>query len=270
MGAELQVDDTLWREAVIRAQEATGQGLADVLNSMAADVALRAMQFTPKASAQEIRNLPNNSPMVVTTDQRTGRKHVAPLWVLYVQKRLREKGVTVKYQVRLKKKDWQPKFVNGVWTEGRTKSEFRKIGGSGHTNWSADEQVKASKRIIDARLRSIGFLRAGFIPAARAFADAAGKVVRVSSLRMMLHSERGSSGVAKGGFKLAIAGESPMAEISNSAVSKGKHSSKPGSGDGALVRYAGAALEKAVNFVAQDKLDWAEKHIEKELKRFFS
>lgn len=267
MPSGITVDTSEFETAVREIHAATNRNLPHIVNAMAADVALTAMNLTKKADPQSIKNLPQLQ-QVWTTDPNTGRRHPAPLWVLYVQKRLREHGVTLKYKKRIPKGKRQAKFVNGVWTEGASKSEFRKIGGAGHTNWTAQEQQKASKRIIDARLRSVGFLRAGFIPAARAFADAAGKVLRISTLRMMAHGERGSSGVAKGGFRLATdSGESCFAELWNSAVSSGKHSTKKGGGETALQKYAGSALQQACDQVSAREIAWAEQHMEKEWRK---
>ena len=257
MSNGLTIDDSQWRDAVVKMQEATGRCLADCLNSMGKDVALRAMQFTKKADMTALENY-RESIYANWTNPLNGKTHSAPIWCLYISKRLRKTGVSIQY-VGVRKISKSGKKMMG---------SFKALAGGGSA-WTKAEARAASAKILSARHKTFGFLRAGFIPAALAFWEAEGKtgILRISTNSINRNDLR-YGGVPKGGYKLAVPSEAPSAEMSNSAVSKGKYSSKKGTGETALTQFAGKALEDAVSFVAQDKLDWAERHFEKEFRKF--
>lgn len=265
--------------AIRQTVAATHRSMKDIVNGLARDVAMTAIARTKRASDADIRALESK-----------------PWWPRYIAKRLRSGGVTANYRVRVPKGKQVAKFVNGVWTDGKTRGDRRLLqmsGAKGDDIWSKNKlrlaptsaayrkmmfqngksarkyyqaqgawtqaiARKASQVIIRARLRSVNFLRAGFIPAARAFAQATGRTVKGGG---GVH-DRNSVGVAKGSFKVATELKSPVAEIINSAV--GLKSKTPARG---LAVYAAAGLKQAMEEVPRRQIAWATARLQREFNK---
>ncbi len=268
MSFELHINDSQLRAAIQEIEAATGRDMATILNDLGRDVAMTAVQQTKAASKQEIQNLQNKY-----------------WWPKYVAKRLAKKAVTIGLTRRVKLASGQeaPFYVDpstkramrykvsmsrGGNSKMRSSSygqyfrqRFQKsVGGGAH--YTRQEARAVSKRIINARVRTINFIRAGFLPAARAFASASGR----TDLDL-LRGKNYEYGVAKGSAVLARPGESPVAILINSACSDGKHSTSK-TGDAALVRHGGEGLQKAVNIVGSRELTWAANKLQQTFNRF--
>jgi hypothetical protein len=113
---------------------------------------------------------------------------------------------------------------------------------------------RAAERLIRARQATAGFIRAGWIPAA--------KKLQAFVQRGRIPPLAGRRRPGKGGAIPATSERDPWAEVINTSVSK-----SPTSGE-ALERYGGPALQRAVDFVANDMKTHAEGLMEKRARQY--
>lgn len=214
MQPTIQLDTRVFNAVFQQYAKHNRRDWAEICNDKALDVAFRALKETPKADV-------------------SGVKAVA-------------------------QKDWWPKYVAKRIVSKKGVSFTRKVGGVKQKlhyqgrGYTRDEARKVSAGIIAARVRSLAFLKSGWLPA----------IQRLWTIvRRAKKFNRGTQGakrygVEKGTATVAVAGDHPVAFIVNSTIGIEKH------GVGPLQRavdasaadmrvYIGRKLEEAARRVAR-------------------
>lgn len=119
-----------------------------------------------------------------------------------------------------------------------------------------DKLEAAVNRFIAAKLRTVAFIRAGWIPAAKKLQ----KVVKGGRPKISLSKIRRLPG--KGDAVIARETLNTFSEVINKSTSKSPTSAS------ALFRYGQDGLNKAVSFVTKDMLDYATERLRKNAKTF--
>lgn len=182
----------------------------DIVNRKALSVAFEALKETVKAKAAEIKALESKD-----------------WWPKYIAKRITGKGVTFKrthYQ-----KVQSKRGIKRVTTHSTIHYE-----GKGYTR---EEARRISKLIISARLRSIGFLKSGWLPAIRTLWPLVKDKPRGNNA-----SGARQYGANKGEAVPAVASANPHAVIKNST-------------DG-IEKYGELAVSIAIDRVIADTFEY--------------
>lgn len=259
-------------EALEEYQRATHKDMVDIINDFGRDVAGHAIKFTKAASRAEIDALPSMPwwPKYIskrltkgTLRVRAGTKREmignagAPVFIDPATKRARE------YKVHLHRK-LSKKMGTTTYRRYIRRTMHKLIGGGTFTRQDAK---RASATIINARKRSINFIRAGWLPAFIAFAKATLNPNSKAFAKLDVLNDSGNHpkvyGVAKGSYEIATNPNNPVAILRNAAA--GRRSRTPGEG---LSRWGRQGLEQSIQFVAQDKHEYAERKLEETAKEF--
>jgi len=264
MAFGIDVDVSEFERAITEIHAATNRGMAEIVNGMARDVSFMAIRETKAANRADIEALPGLR-YVSWTDPVTGKSHDAPLWCLYIAKRLRRAVSVSRGAITRVVREGGASKMMGKLLRRRGKVGQGVYYAHEGIRWTRPQARVASRTIINARKRAVNFIRAGFIPAARIFAAATARDGGPQSYRVFGYEY----GVSKGGASIAVPGENPTAELWNSALSNQKYSSVKG-GVAALIRYAGDGLNQAIDKVATRELEWAQQKMAREFRAFWA
>lgn len=229
MSVTLIIDSKQFDSALKLYRQASKRDLSYILNRAGANIAFKAIQYTPKADAKKIENQLRAqtgsriagkrgilaTPKSPKAASRRGIYKATPLAFRIVGAKLARKGTNIQ-------------------------SEFGSRG-------DVDAYIN---KIIASRKRTVGFLKSGWFAAARAFQGAI-KGNAGSKFKGAL-----DFGTQKGTYTLAVPSDSPIAMLTNSAVNP-----KSGTSPDALIKYGSPALQKAVNAVAADMREWAQRKL---------
>lgn len=157
-------------------------------------------------------------------------------------------------------KDPIPADLKRPWSDMRnpwnlTLWNLRKQGIHPKILKTSDIRARARK-MIASRKRARAFIRAGWLPAAKALKA----IVRAGAPGGALRGVRRRPG--KGSAKPAFQTVRPVAEITNASTSKSASS------PAALSRWGGPGLARAVRFVTDDMLQYARGLLEKRARAF--
>jgi hypothetical protein len=148
VSVEAKTELSRFNRVLTRYQEATKKSARDVINRAALNVAFESMKGTRRAKAEEIKRLGTTSD--------PNRK----VWWMYVTKILKSTGYTIKRNtfasVRI-----------GSRKRKRVKTGTVEVGIQG--SFTREDLVRASNDIKSKRVRGIGYIAAGFLPAVRYF-----------------------------------------------------------------------------------------------------
>lgn len=133
-------------------------------------------------------------------------------------------------------------------------AQLRKTGKNPRSFANRAALMEAASKMVGRRMASIGFIRAGWIPAVRKLQSVLGK--SFGSLA------RGRAG--RGAVRVAIPADNTFAAIINKSTS---HRDPDGSSR-ALVKYGSKALLQAIEEVRLDMLDFIEKQLAERAKPF--
>lgn len=211
--------------------------LQEIINTKAYYIARKALWFTKKADAPKIREelgevkgtalvrlksgkWSHSKKNVQSFFTRGGARAEAPLLALIIQKQSKKSG-------------------QGSPWKGRSRAA------------GAAAMLEAMRRKLNARVQSIAFLRAGWLPGIRTLAPLADKG---GSLPPIDARQRGQP---KGYAKPAGAGFNPVAEIVNKATTYRDQK-------GALIKYGGPALQQAFDDEALDMQVYIERKMKED------
>jgi hypothetical protein len=218
MAEILTWDQRRFQETLNRYLEISKRTFQSIINSKAFFVARQAIWYTPKAEVARVKSglgqvvsvnrLSTAGKVVKQVKQRKavlrlGRNDV-PLAVLILQKRLAEKGQASPFK-------------------GKSRAAGRRL------------MDKLVKKMLGARLRSIAFIKSGWLPAVgilAPFADRRGQPPLDNAARQI--------GKPKGTAEPARSAFNPIAKIMN--LASARHDQKQ-----ALVRYGTVGLQKAID-----------------------
>ncbi len=202
-------------------QKATRKSSAEVVNHAAMQLALRAMWHTKSADKSDIESL---------------REHYATQF---------------RGKKRLLKK---PKQLYRATTRGFVVylSKLRRMG-KDPKNLTTAQLMDGAAKMVNRRIGSIAFIRAGWIAAIRRLASTlnkpTGSLVRARA--------------GRGSVRVARESENPFSEIINRS-----NSPAPGA-DAALLKYGGAGLAAAIPGTTADMMQYATKKLEEAKKSSF-
>jgi hypothetical protein len=216
----VKLDDREFRAAFKEYAIAYKKDFAYLANRQALNVAIKTGQRTPIASRGKIEKLPKRL-----------------WWPMFVAKRIySDKGVRVKV-------DGKSRKIKG--SKGRKNKKGALIGVKRYTR---AEARLVSQRLIEARLRRVGFIRSGWAPAIRE--------LKKQKLRAKFAELQGISGIKrpKGTAYVARAGVSPLAIIIN-------HSQ-------GAERVGARALQEGLNAAAVDMRGFVKEQCGQTAKKF--
>lgn len=239
----MRVDTSKFDKALTMYLANTKKDMAEVLNSKAGDVALRAAQFSPKASINEIKDL----------------WKTYEWWPLFINKVLKQGGAKLHLRRRVKTdaernvwhQEYGPNNKRGAMKFGRKTMGYDRALQSGAKN---RDKIRLSKQIIKRRTATVGSFRAVFGMTALRFGKNAGKFVRQGR-----------------DFAIRFQKATPQSLLSNFITAfRSKKKPWPGgtrpSADQdvtAKTRIARKALQHALNFVRQDMAQYVLRKLQK-------
>jgi hypothetical protein len=210
-------DQSRFQASLERYLQVSKKTFQSIINSKAFFVARQAIWFTRKAETARVKSglgqvisvnrLSTSGKKVVKRREavlRAGSQHDAPLAVLILQKRMATAGKSSPFK-------------------GRSRSAGRRL------------MDKLVKKMLGARLRSIAFIKSGWLPAVKIlapFADRRGAPGLDSSAREF--------GRAKGTAEPARSSFNPVAKIMN--LASARHDKK-----NALIRYGSQGMQRALD-----------------------
>lgn len=212
MANETKLDVREFQRALVEYIPTTKKSLAQICNERALNIAARAIPPTPKAEKQKIEAL---GVVGYTVLSKKGTRLKRAKAILSVGGRMRDI-----YVARMIKRGENPKDL------------------------TAKEIADRVKRALGARLRSIGFIKSGWLPAMKRLGIAAGKQAKLRILgdSKTVGRDKGYAIEAKPGF-------TPSATIVNMAGSLTDDNGH------ALVKFGAPALQQAVNAEARELLE---------------
>jgi hypothetical protein len=150
----------------------------------------------------------------------------------------------------------QPRYAQGLDTlaEAILMARYNAQGG-----WptSGAEFESAARKLIAARVRSIAFLKSGWIPAIRILET----FVTSKSGAAPIDRDAKVYGAEKGSAYPAVDGEQMVARIVNEAVAKGDEGGK------ALLKWGGEGLDTAFYDEIQRMLDYIERKVREQFEK---
>jgi hypothetical protein len=207
---------------------ATRKDMRDVLNRAGRNVAFKALEYTRAASADELT-------AQLLSPARTEVR---------ITKRGKNKGRIRVRQVR----DAGPDSLAARIVKAR----IQKTTHGRHVP-PADVVELLARRLVQARRKSVGFMRQGWLAAARAFIAAS----RTGGGDATRDAQR----VPKG-YGIPATEETPVAELGNNAIGRNP------SGRAALRQYGEPALRRAMAEVAIDMQEYAQRKMQETARKF--
>ena len=231
------VDTSALRAVIPKYEAATGHDLAYVINRAGRNVAFRALEHTPRADKAQIESSlqqvhAHQIRGVNTPTGKLGRRLKKPRPILFPT----NLAVTL-LVARLKKK--------GKPIPSRMTLSYQALA------------------MVAARLRSVSFLKSGWLEGIRLFSEAAemgkGGVKEVKAY-----------GQKKGHAIVAVPANEVSALLDNSAYGKGRPVvGKSRNAQASLLQYAGPALQQAITETAADMKAYAEKRVEQTVRKYW-
>lgn len=239
--AEMTWDQRLFDRTLRDYMRISSRTTAQIINTKAYYIARRALWYTAKASPEKVRLALGESKAMMQVRLKSGKfskskRHLksffakgegrtkAPLLALIVQKQRRLEG---------KPSPWK----------GKTRTA------------GAAAMLEAMRKAFQARMRSIGFLKAGWLPAIRTlsrFADLGAPFAPIDARQYGRPKGRATPG--KEGWR-------PIAEIENMATT---YRDKKG----ALIKFGGPALQQAFDEEAADMRAYMERKLRADAEEF--
>lgn len=188
MALKLRIDTRQFNEQLRRAADYSKRAAHVVVNSQSLALAKRSLDATKRASADDIRKLNERVVVFVRTHTKSGKPRKRPSNVysqaptladMIIMKRLKAQGRTAK------------------------REEVRQM----------------SKRMINARLKSIGFIASGWVPTLRGLIQWDRERRGLASVQSVIGRKGAKEyGQAKGYVRPAIVQESPRCRMVNQAI----------------------------------------------------
>jgi hypothetical protein len=209
---------------------------ADALNRAGMNLAGRAVQFTHRASAEQIKALMHQESAVEIRGKKRFTKS-------YTEKRARARNIIYAPTTAAK--------MIMIWHMRRGTLFYKGFPNKTDPKKLSDAYfAELVRRYAGRRISSAAYIAAGWLPAFYKFQAA----YRGSdAVKPRLARKRMGDGTAS----IAVAGDKPFAELINRSATRA-----PGSAD-ALVKYGGEGMAKAIKFVGRDMLGYIKKQLAK-------